>query len=356
MNNNDRFFEIAINEAKKGLFTAHPNPIVGAVIVKNGKILSTGYHKLYGKEHAEVSAIKKLSSKDLNGSTLYVTLEPCSSYGKTPPCTDLIIRSRISKVVIGSIDPNPLHKGKGIEILKRNNIKVEMASQEIQKKCKELNKPFFKNMIYKMPYVILKVASSIDGKIANKYYMSKWITSKQARKYSHRLRALSDCILVGANTVIKDDPLLNVRHIKVRKQPDIAIIDPELKISLKSRLFSIDRRFFIFTNKVLNFSDERVKFINLNKKRVELFEILKVLYENNISTILVEGGGITTGSFIKEGLFDKICWFISGVVIGKDGINSVNVNLGLGKEKIGINLKIENIEKIGSDLYVELIK
>lgn len=358
MKDNDFFLKLAKNEALKAGAFVHPNPYVGCVIVKNGRILSKGYHKIFGGAHAEVNAIKKLSLKELKGSTLYVTLEPCSTYGKTPPCTDLIIKSGIKKVVIGTVDPNPLHNGKGIDILKKHGIEVELGSEEIERELKTINASFNKNMIKKMPYVVLKFASSIDGKIANRNYISRWISSEKSRVYAHRLRALSDCIIVGANTVIKDNPRLDVRYAKTRKQPSVCVIDRNLKIDINSNIFLTDRKVFIVSDREEGIFKNKAIFITprIKNGEVDLKDLLKKLYQNGVRNVLVEGGGKTIGSFIKQDMFDKIYFFVSPLITGSDGINSVNTNLGLRSNCIGIRLKIERVLKIGEDVLIEITK
>ncbi|NLH39694.1 MAG: bifunctional diaminohydroxyphosphoribosylaminopyrimidine deaminase/5-amino-6-(5-phosphoribosylamino)uracil reductase RibD [Elusimicrobia bacterium] len=351
----DKFFmSLAIKEAKKGGVLTHPNPLVGAVVVKNGKILSKGYHKFFGKEHAEVNAIKKLSNNKLKDSTLYVTLEPCSTYGKTPPCTDLIIRSQIKRVVVGSIDPNPLHRGKGIKILRDNGISVE--TEVLRELSEKLNEPFFKNMRENRPYITIKFASSIDSKIADRNYKSKWISSKDSRIYAHKLRSESDCILVGSNTVIKDNPLLNVREYKFRVQPDVCVIDRNLKISPESNIFKEKRRVFISTDRETLKSKYPNNAILLkttfHNGEIDIKDLLKKLYDNGIKHILIEGGGRTIGSFVSDGFFDRIVAFISPLVIGSDGISAIDKALKKRNDDLGTRLKMDYIKKIRDDIMV----
>jgi len=356
MDENDKFLEIAIKEALKGGVFVRPNPMVGCVIVKNGKILASGYHKVFGGPHAEVNAIRKLDSKKLKNSSMYVTLEPCSTYGKTPPCTDLIIKSGIKKVVIGSIDPNPLHRGRGADILRKNKITVEFGSKEIEKKCEDINSYFFKNMKEKMPYVVLKLAGSLDGKIANGKYLSKWISSEKSRLYAHKLRAESDLIIVGSNTVLKDNPYLNVRDIKTRKQPSVCVIDLKLKTCQKSNIFSIkDRKVFVISDKTKDLG-KNVEFIKpiFKNNELDLKKILKRFYDSGVRTVLVEGGGITVANFVKQNLFDKIYWFVSPIIIGADGISSIGLPLELKNGEIGMRLKIKKVSKLDCDILMEL--
>ncbi|MEF3280223.1 MAG: bifunctional diaminohydroxyphosphoribosylaminopyrimidine deaminase/5-amino-6-(5-phosphoribosylamino)uracil reductase RibD [Elusimicrobiota bacterium] len=350
INEDEKFIKLSIEEAKKGGVFVHPNPKVGAVIVKDGKILSKGYHKEFGKSHAEVNAIKKLSPQQLKNSTIYVSLEPCSTYGKTPPCTDLIIKSKIKKVVFSTLDPNPLNTGKSIELFKKNNIEVEYGI--LEEESIELNKPFFKNMQENLPYITLKLGTSIDSKIANKSYNAKWITSEKSRQYSHYFRAESDCILVGVNTIIKDDPLLNIRYCNYRKNPDICIIDRELKTPLNSRIFKIkERKIYIISEVKSNKYPFNVEIINMKfKKELNLKKLIKTLYNRGIRHILVEGGGKTVGSFIKHNLFDRLIVFFAPLLIGKDGIEGFNFILKTKNNNLGLKLVLKKYKILDDDI------
>ncbi|MFH1868599.1 MAG: bifunctional diaminohydroxyphosphoribosylaminopyrimidine deaminase/5-amino-6-(5-phosphoribosylamino)uracil reductase RibD, partial [Candidatus Omnitrophota bacterium] len=234
-----RFMLIALAEAKKGLGRVSPNPAVGCIIVKEGKIVSKGYHQIFGGPHAEIIALKRAKEKAY-GATIYVTLEPCSYFGKTPPCIDAIIISGIKKVVVAMVDPNPANSGKGLKKLRREGIKV--ISGILKKEAEALNKPFIDRMKKKRPYVTVKLAQSLDGKIATKAGDSKWISSKSSRTVVQRLRSRHDAIMVGVNTVLKDDPSLSVRisHIVCRmshRQPTKIVIDSKLKTPVNAKIF-----------------------------------------------------------------------------------------------------------------------
>jgi len=353
----EKYISLSISEAKKGGFEVYPNPRVGCVIVKNGKIIAKGYHRFFGGPHAEVNAIKN-SILPVKGSDLYVTMEPCSTYGKTPPCTDLIIKSGIKRVFIGDLDPNPLHNGKAIEILRKAGIKVKYGI--LREECARLNEIFYKNMKEKMPYITIKFAQSLNGKIADNNYNSRWISSKESRIYSHRLRAESDCVLVGINTILKDNPNLDIRHVKTNRKPYICVIDPKLKLSLESNIFhSKNKGIFIITEKknknVKKYKDKAV-IIGVNKKNsfLNLEEALKELYRRGITHILVEGGGFTIGQFIYNSYFDRILTFISPLIIGQlNSINSVSWPDSFKTSNLGINLKMNKIQRIGRDLLIE---
>ncbi|MCX7641467.1 MAG: bifunctional diaminohydroxyphosphoribosylaminopyrimidine deaminase/5-amino-6-(5-phosphoribosylamino)uracil reductase RibD [Elusimicrobiales bacterium] len=355
----DKYFLLeAIHQAEKGNYKTHPNPKVGCVIVKNNKIISYGYHEFFGGPHAEVNAINSANTS-VYGSTLYVTLEPCSTYGKTPPCTDLIIRKGIKRVVCGVLDPNPSHRGKGIEILKKSGIKCEIADGELRKRCIDVNEVFFKNMNKSIPYVTIKLATSIDGKIADLYYNSKWISSKLSRTRVQLLRAYSDCIIIGSKTLIKDNPKLTVRELDVRKQPDVCVIG-NLELSKKLNIFKERRRFFILSKNYINlkpFKNFEIIHINphcfKNRNTYDMNFLIKTLYNYGIKNVLVEGGAYTVTQFINQKVFDKIILFISPIIIGK-GINWFNDIVLFKNSSLGLKLKTLNIERIEDDVLMEL--
>ena len=232
MNLNEYFMKKAIELAKKGVGKVNPNPLVGAIIVKEGEIIGEGYHEKYGEAHAEVNAFKSLK-EDPSGATLYVTLEPCSHYGKTPPCVDMIIENKINKVIIGMIDPNPLVAGNGVNKLIAAGIEVK--SGILEDECKKLNEIFIKYIITKKPYVVLKAAMSLDGKIATKTGESKWISCEESRLQVHELRNKLSGIMVGINTVITDNPELTCRT-QNENDPVRIIVDSSLRIPLDSKV------------------------------------------------------------------------------------------------------------------------
>lgn len=241
--------EILIKEtiklARKGLGKVSPNPMVGAVIVKDGKIISRGYHRAFGENHAEINAIKR-AREDIKNSTLYVNLEPCCIYGKTPPCTEAIISSGIKKVVIGDLDPNPDVNGKGIRILKKYGISV--VKGVLQEECRKLNKVFYKYMTTGMPFVFVKIAQTVDGKISEKTGKATSITSPESKRFVHKLRSECDAVLIGKNTAEVDDPLLTVRLFDGRS-PRRILLDENLEINPQLRLLNKPLAIgFIFTN------------------------------------------------------------------------------------------------------------
>ncbi len=305
--------------ASKGIGMTSPNPMVGAIIVSNNKIIGEGYHKSYGESHAEVKAINSVKNQSLlKGSTLYVNLEPCNHFGKTPPCTDLIIKKEISRVVIGTYDPNPRVSGKGINKLIQNKIDVKV--NVLKDECNNLNKRFFCFQRKKRPYIILKWAESKDGYIAP-YNKKKgeiyWISSFKSRELGHKWRSEEDSIAVGINTIISDDPELTNRHYNGKSAIPI-IIDPNNKINNDSKVLKKHKKIFHFVDmkntKTKDFS------IKINFKE-SIISILDNLYKKNINSILVEGGTKTINKFINSNLWDEARVFRSNKNI-KDGIKA----------------------------------
>jgi diaminohydroxyphosphoribosylaminopyrimidine deaminase/5-amino-6-(5-phosphoribosylamino)uracil reductase len=313
--------------AEKGAGYVSPNPMVGAVLVKNGKVVGRGHHRRFGGPHAEVYALRQ-AGKNSRGGTLYVNLEPCCHYGKTPPCTDLIIQSGVKRVVVGMKDPNPLVNGKGIRILRSKGIKVDVGI--LQEDCRKLNEVFEKYVTTGLPFVTLKIAQTLDGKIADANGHSRWITNVHSRKLVHALRARYDAVLVGANTVRKDDPRLTVRFVKGRN-PYRVVLDGNLSLSLRAKVFNDSNR-----NKTLLFAGVQVahkkaNFLgqlsrkgvrtilleSLNNKFLEIHSVLRILSRENVSSVLVEGGARTYAQFIEAGLVDKYIVFIAPKIFGK---------------------------------------
>ena len=346
--------------AEKGGGYVSPNPMVGAVLVKNGKVISRSYHKHFGDSHAEVNAIQS-SKQSVRGATLYVNLEPCNYFAKTPPCTDLIIKSEISKVIIGCKDPNPIVRGKGIQQLRKAGIKVEVGV--LENDCKKLNESFEKYITQKLPFVTLKIAQTIDGKIADKTGSSIWITNPASRKLVHYLRSRYDAILVGANTVIKDNPQLTVRDVKGRN-PLRIIIDGAFRVNPISNIFiSSEVKTILFTSKkaVKNNSQKKnrlsksgVEIIELNTKQngfISFKEVLKTLAARGIASVLVEGGAQVFSSFILDKLVDKLLFFIAPKIFGK-GLNSFEYLQDQGTGKY-IPLRDVSVMNLDHDLLVE---
>jgi diaminohydroxyphosphoribosylaminopyrimidine deaminase/5-amino-6-(5-phosphoribosylamino)uracil reductase len=325
--------------AKKAEGRTSPNPLVGAVIVKNNRIVGRGYHKKAGLPHAEVNALKQ-AEKAAKGATLYVSLEPCDHFGRTAPCTDAIIKSGIKKVVIGMKDPNPLNNGKGIKKLKNQGLKVIISG--IRKEAESINRPYLKFITKKLPFITVKVAQSLDGKIATKTGDSKWISSEDSRRYVHWLRSRADAVMVGANTAVRDDPLLLSKLSKDR-QPARIIIDGDSKIPAALRIFSIsDKSPVMLASSILG-----------GNKRADLIRLLEILAQKGIMHILVEGGGELISSLIEKDLVDRMIIFIAPKVIGgRHAITSVEGS-GVTRVKNAFNFKIKNIRRFRKDIMIE---
>jgi len=357
----EAYIKLTIELAKKGESFVSPNPMVGAVIVKNNAIIGVGYHAKYGENHAEINAFASCK-ESTEGATLYVNLEPCSHYGKTPPCVDSIIEKKIKRVVVGTLDPNPLVAGRGIKILEDAGIEVEV--NVLQKECLELNKIFFKHITTKLPYVHLKVAQTLDSKIADKYFKSKWITCAESRTYVHELRSIYDAVLVGSNTVVYDNPELSVRFSEGRN-PFRIVVNTNCNLSTNYKIFNMaDKKTIIVCSEVLKdhkkispFIDlgNKVLYVKQNKKgRIKIKSLLAELYKIGIYSLLVEGGAHMFSTFIKKGLFDELDVFISPKILGS-GIAPFN-NLGIKKLSEAINIKLNKVITLGDDVLLNYLR
>ena len=356
----ESYIQLALEIAKKGIGEVSPNPLVGCLLVKNDRIIGAGYHQKYGANHAEINAIEN-AKEPVEGSTLFINLEPCSHYGKTPPCVDRIIENKIKRVVIGTLDMNPVVSGKGAQKLKSAGIDVKVGV--LENECINLNKFFFKYITKKLPYISLKAAQTIDGKIADSRGESRWISSVQSRKFVHHLRANYDAVLVGAGTVGKDNPSLTVRLTEGRN-PRRIILDSKLTLKTDKKLFTrnSDRKTMLVTlksnegrRKVKKLENLGVKvlFVKEDKQgNLNLRSVLKVLAKNNIGSLLVEGGSRVFSSFIRSGLYDDIFLFISPKILG-GGIPVVE-NIGVKNIKRTLNVKIKNCQSVGDDLMLLL--
>ncbi|MDU6876621.1 bifunctional diaminohydroxyphosphoribosylaminopyrimidine deaminase/5-amino-6-(5-phosphoribosylamino)uracil reductase RibD [Clostridium tepidum] len=361
MENHNFYMKKALNLAEKGEGKVNPNPKVGAIVVKDNKIIGQGYHKYFGGPHAEVYALRE-AGENAEGATIYVTLEPCSHYGKTPPCTEAIIKAGISKAVIAMTDPNPLVEGNGVEFLKRNGIEVVTGIME--KESKKLNEVFIKYITKKEPFVVLKTASTLDGKIATKTGESKWITGEESRYRVHKIRNDLSGIMVGIETIIKDNPILTTR-IEGGKIPKAIIVDSNLRIPLESKILKTfnERDIYIATTNKHKNSSKKNTLENLGAKvlefeeneegKVPLKKLIKYLGSEEIDSILLEGGGTLNFSALKEKIVDKVMCFIAPKIMG--GQDSKNMIGGNGIESLQDIFKLKNlkVEKIGEDILVE---
>ncbi len=347
------FINEAFKLAKKGEGFTSPNPMVGALIVKNNKVIAGGYHKKCGLAHAEIEAIKKAKGKNLNGATLYLNLEPCFHFGRTPPCVDEIIKRKFKRVVISTLDPNPLTKAKSVRKLKKAGISLSIGL--LKNEALKLNEVFFKNMQKKHPFVVTKIAQSLDGKIATSIGKSKWITTKQARRFAKSLRDKYDCVCVGVNTIINDNPELN----GLKRKPLKVIIDPHLRTPPNAKLLKEKpAKTIIFTSsKNKNRAKKipwttKIFFLKENKGWLPLKQILKTLYGLGVTSIFVEGGSQTIGRFLDEKLIDKAYFFIAPKIIGgKAALTSIGAKGFLDPNKAPF-LKEVQIKHIGKDIVI----
>ena len=366
-NADQRYMERALELAKLGEGSTSPNPMVGAVVVKDGKIVGEGYHQKYGGPHAEVFALKEAGEKAI-GADIYVSLEPCSHYGKTPPCAQKLINTGIKRAVIAMVDPNPEVAGRGIEMLREAGIEVELGL--LKEEAQNLNEIFLKYIKSDYPFVYLKKAQTLDGYIASSSGDSKWITNSAARLEGHKLRHRADAIMVGIGTVIADDPSLTARlESKNGIDPIRIILDPLLEIPLTAKIINqkSTAKTLIITSDNLNNSAAQIKKEKLlKKKQVEIltfetdntnyFNLKKLLIElrdRKISSVLVEGGAKLSHTFLKENLVDKFYYFIAPKIYGgSDGIASF---CGEGPKMMSDAVELEILEQKNIDDNILLI-
>ena len=352
------YMDLAIRLSLKAKGKTLPNPMVGAVVVKNGRIIARGYHKKAGLPHAEIIALDE-AGQAAKGAILYLTLEPCVHFGRTPPCINKIIQSGIKEVVVGMIDPNPLTNGKGIQILKEHKIKVRVGI--LENRIRKINEVFIKYITKKMPYITVKVGQSLDGKIATRAGDSKWITSDASRNYAHKIRKNYDAIMVGVNTVLRDNPKLYALS-SGGKIPKI-IVDSQLSTSHVANIFLNNSKVFIATiaerpgqeteNRKILAQKATILEIKEKEGQVNLRDMMKKLARLEIANILVEGGGTLIGSLFDEGLVDKVLFFISPKIIGgRDAISSV-MGRGITHIDKAVKLKETKFKHIGEDLFIE---
>ena len=326
----EKYIKRCLQLAKNGLGTTRPNPMVGAVIVYENEIIGEGYTSPYGGNHAEVNAIEAVEDKSLlSKSTIYVSLEPCSHFGKTPPCADLIVKHKISKVVIGVVDDNTLVSGAGVERLKAAGCEVVVGVLEDE--CKELNKRFFTFHNKKRPYIILKWAQTNDGFIDKKRTEDSdkqptWISNKYSQQLVHKWRGEEQAIMVGTNTVIKDNPKLNVRSWE-GEDPVRIVLDNSLRIPKEAHVFDGSVKTILFTSSKTAFSESRknvqVALIDYSKNVPQ--QVCDVLYENEIQSVIIEGGAYTLQSFINAKLWDEARIF-TGTSNFKEGVRAPQIN------------------------------
>jgi diaminohydroxyphosphoribosylaminopyrimidine deaminase/5-amino-6-(5-phosphoribosylamino)uracil reductase len=361
----------ALTLAKRGYGTTSPNPMVGAVLVKNGKIIGQGWHHQAGEPHAEIEALRNAEKRGetVRGSTLYVTLEPCCTHGRTPPCTDAIIRAGIKRVMVGAVDQNPRHHGKAFSILKRAGIVATHGP--LERECEVLNEAFSHWIVHRTPLVTVKVAMTLDGKIATASGESKWITGERARTYAMKLRLRADAILVGINTVLADNPSLTFRKLasdsKIRTDKKLRriILDSHARTPLNAKV-ATDKN-SLLTTIVVSATAPKTRIKKLARHvqvivaplarpsskgasaKIDLPWLLKRLGAENVTGLLVEGGGEINASFLMPGLVQRIAFFYAPKVLG--GRDSLKAVAGDGASRLEETLNLENLEwrRLGPD-------
>lgn len=360
----EQFMKRAIELAKQGSGWTAPNPLVGAVVVKNGRVIGEGYHRKYGELHAERNALAACS-EDPAGATLYVTLEPCCHYGKTPPCTEIIIEKKIAKVVIGSRDPNPKVAGKGARILREHGI--EVVEDYMREACDALNPVFFHYITTKTPYVVLKFAMTLDGKIATRTGASKWITGEAARNHVHQLRGRYAGILAGIGTVLADDPMLNCR-IDGAHQPLRIILDCQLRIPMGSRLVRSAKEYPLLivcnestrdreegTSRIQKLEEAGAKVWTLPEKNghPDLNVLMQRLGEEKIDSVLIEGGGTVNEAALKAHIVHHVYAYIAPKIFGGEDAKTPVEGSGIRLPQECANLRLAKITVLLNDMLLE---
>lgn len=360
----EQFMKRAIELAKQGAGWTAPNPLVGAVVVKNGRVIGEGYHRKYGELHAERNALAACT-EDPAGATLYVTLEPCCHYGKTPPCTEIIIEKKIAKVVIGSRDPNPKVAGKGARILREHGI--EVVEDYMREACDALNPVFFHYITTKTPYVVLKFAMTLDGKIATRTGASKWITGEAARNHVHQLRGRYAGILAGIGTVLADDPMLNCR-IDGAHQPLRIILDSHLRIPMGSRLVRSAKEYplLIVCNesardreegaiRIQKLEEAGAKVWTLPEKNghPDLNVLMQRLGEEKIDSVLIEGGGTVNEAALKAHIVHRVYAYIAPKIFGGEDAKTPVEGSGIRLPQECAKLRLAKITVLLNDMLLE---
>lgn len=349
------YMEKAIKLGRQGMNLTSPNPKVGCILVKSGRIIGSGYHKKFGADHAEIEAINS-AAENVKGCTVYVTLEPCSHHGKTPPCVNRLVKEGVKRVVVGLKDTDS--RVKGIEFLRKNKIEVSVGILEDE--AKELVKDYLKFTVKKQPYITAKAALSWDGKIATRTGESRWISNHASRNFTMRLRGENDAILVGVNTVNCDNPRLTYRLTEpAARQPMRIVVDAELSINLNSKI--LKKNTSIITLPTTSYK----KKVEIKKKGAEIVEIsgkhnlippgkiIEHLCKNNIMSLLIEGGGTTIGNFIMERLVDRVMFIYGPIIIG--GKNAPTACDGAGVDKLKDSIKLRNVKRLefGEDFVMQ---
>ena len=344
----------ALQLAERGLYSTSPNPRVGCVIVRDGKVAGSGWHVHTGQPHAEINALN-VAGEAAQGATVYLTLEPCSHYGRTQPCVEALVRAKVAKVIIAMQDPNPLVAGKGISLLKQSKIKVLIGLME--EKAKELNVGFVSRMIHNRPWVRMKIAASFDGKTALNNGVSQWITGEAARYDGHRLRARSCAVLTGIGTVLEDNPQLSVRFIETSRQPIRVIIDSKLEIPVTAKAIRGEDELIFTANDnnekiaVLKKAGARPIILPNKKGKVDLVKMIQILADFEINEVLIEAGSKLNGAFIRERLVDELVIYLAPHLIGNMASGMLQLpELTDLSEKY--NLKTQDLRMVGKDIRI----
>ncbi len=358
----DRYYmRLALEEAARGRGFTNPNPMVGAVIVKDNEVIAKGYHHACGQGHAEVEAFRAAGDKDVTGATMYVTLEPCSHYGKTPPCADKIIEKGIGRVVVGALDPNPLVAGRGIEKLKNAGISVTtgvLAEESVQ-----LYEIFMKYIVNKEPFVLYKSAMSLDGKIATPSGESQWISCEASRQEVHAFRHQYMGIMVGSETVLSDDPMLNCRLTEGEKRDPIRIVvDSKLRIPMESTLVRTAgeiRTIVACTQEASTEKEERLRACGVEILRivaknghVDLKTLVLTLGQMQIDSILLEGGATLAGAAFEAGIVDKVCMYVAPMIIGGQSARTPVGGSGIAHLSDAWHLEKLDFSRSGEDICI----
>ncbi len=351
----------ALSLANLALGQVSPNPAVGALVVKDGEVVGQGYTQPPGSAHAEVMALKQAGEK-ARGGMMFVTLEPCWHYGQTPPCTQAVIDAGISEVHLAMLDPNPVVTGRGEEELQREGIRTYVG--ELSEEARKVNEAYIKYITTGKPFITVKFAISLDGKIATRSGDSEWISSEESRKYVHYLRYTSDAIMAGANTVITDNPRLTCRYAgkggEARKQPLRVIIDARGRTSSVAQVFNESGKALLVLGENVNqekksaYSGVGTELMELPDKngQLDLETLMKKLGEREITSVLVEGGGILIGSLFDANLVDKVIAFVAPVIIGGEAAKAAVAGTGVDKIKDAMRLERISTERFGSDIMI----
>ncbi|MBI2645662.1 MAG: bifunctional diaminohydroxyphosphoribosylaminopyrimidine deaminase/5-amino-6-(5-phosphoribosylamino)uracil reductase RibD [Deltaproteobacteria bacterium] len=353
------YMKMALDLARHGEGLTSPNPMVGALIVKDGEIVGRGFHLKAGEDHAEIIALKEAGER-ARGGILYITLEPCCHVGKTGPCTEAIVKAGIRKVVVGMQDPNDLVNGKGMRELKRLGVEIEAGV--LEKECQELNEFFTFWIKHQTPFVILKTASTLDGKIATFKGESKWITSEESRNMVQSLRNKVDAIIVGIGTIMTDNPSLSLQSNKDRMNPLRIVVDSKLRISPRAKVLKVDekhrtmvvttRKATLKKRKALERKGVEVVVVPDKRGRVSIVSLLKLLGKQGVLSVLVEGGAEVNASFLKEKLAHKIYTFMAPRILGDDALGAYS-NMGLSDLDQAIKIKNVRMESVGKDFLIQ---